>query len=293
MSQVKKLQPGGTTPIIGKFRRSGREITGQFALDSLQAEANKAAMDEREGLTAAIRAISDGNTVEYFADNAISITDKNGKDVSSDYIKTKASTTDSTLKRTWDATFNNASHRFKKGLERMAYVNMDAPEEKPKETTNKTTLRRGYEWWDYDKDSEGNLVYRENGPGNQDRMAVLKGARTYFDDKDVDTLKDRFSTEGWSSREIDSFRNMYNSLDDAAKNDFWNNLESHIKTNQLTSAEEEVLNLFGFNRNGSKSESGSSNEDNNSSAPTIHKDWKGDVNLAKKYGIGLDFKDGH
>lgn len=289
MSQVKKLQPGGTTP-NGKFRLNGREITGQFALDSLQAESNKIPIDERESFDAAMRAISDGNTVEYFNNNTIKITDKNGNDISRNYIKSKGNESDSTFLRNWDATFNTASHRLKKGLERMAYVNMNTPEEKPKEAPSKTTLRRGYKWWDYDKDSEGNLVYRENGPGNQDRMAVLKGARTYFDDKDINTLKDRFSTEGWSSREIDSFRNMYNSLDDAAKNDFWTNLESHIKTNQLTSAEEEVLNLFGFNRNGSMSRE-SVNED--SSAPTIHKDWKGDVNLAKKYGIGLDFKDGN
>lgn len=78
----------------------------------------------------------------------------------------------------------------------MSLVNMNDDSVNNTNDKNKLKLTRGFGWWDFDTDSKGNKVYRENGLDNQRRMDALKAIRAYFDDSEPDTLKDRYDLSG-------------------------------------------------------------------------------------------------
>ena len=100
MSQVKKLQAGGSNPPTGKFRMNGRELTGQTAIDRLAAVYGGLPLDEREMFTVAQKAVLDGNTAEYDpTNNTIRVVDKAGNTITDRYTSTKASTTNSEFKK--------------------------------------------------------------------------------------------------------------------------------------------------------------------------------------------------
>ena len=63
----------------------------------------------------------------------------------------------------------------------MALVDMSDESEKQNDTPDLTALRRGYGWFDYDKNDGDTLTYRENGIANQDRLAILDNIRSYMD----------------------------------------------------------------------------------------------------------------
>lgn len=149
MAQVKYLKNGeknaskdteqqqAAVPQEGVFRKNGKTLTGQLAIDRLEELAAKQSGDEREGFSIVKRAIQDGNIVDYDSDrNEITITDKDGNDVFSKYSDINASYDDSGFKRNMDATLNNRRHRFKKSLYNLARVNMELPD-------NRAALNRG------------------------------------------------------------------------------------------------------------------------------------------------------
>lgn len=144
MSQVKKLQSGGTTPPKGKFRMNGRELDGQTAIDRMSSLYGQMPLDEREMFTVAQRAILDGNIAEYDpTDNTIRVYDKNGNSLLNSYTDTKATTKDSGWKKFWDATLNTESHRFKKSGRPLAMMDMSDPAEVAAAAAELDALRRG------------------------------------------------------------------------------------------------------------------------------------------------------
>ena len=245
MSQVRKLQTGG------KFRMNGRELSGQTAIDRLAAVYSGLPLEEREMFTVAQNAVKNGDTAEYDpTNNTITVTDSEGNNVTSKYTDTTASVKDSKFKRNWGATFNTRTHRFKKSGEAMALVDMTDPNEAKKEEPSKTALRRGSGWFDYDTDDQGNSVYRENGPGNIDRMKVLDEGHVYFG-QDPSATKDTYTTNGWSDANLTALRNFYATLgDEAGRNSYLEGLKERIRSGKITAADEETLNLFGFSKNG-------------------------------------------
>ena len=75
-------------------------------------------------------------------------------------------------------------------------VNM-LPDEAKKETpTNLTELMRGSGWFAYDKNDDGTFTYRAQSPTNFKNKTILENIRTYLNDPDQATLKDRYSTKG-------------------------------------------------------------------------------------------------
>jgi len=287
MSQVRKLQTGG------KFRMNGRELSGQTAIDRLAAVYSGLPLEEREMFTVAQNAVKNGDTAEYDpTNNTITVTDSEGNNVTSKYTDTTASVKDSKFKRNWGATFNTRTHRFKKSGEAMALVDMTDPNEVKKEEPSKTALRRGSGWFDYDTDEQGNSVYRENGPGNIDRMKVLDEGHVYFG-QDPSVTKDTYTTNGWSDANLTALRNFYATLgDEAGRNSYLEGLKERIRSGKITAADEETLNLFGFSKNG-QAAGAQQQQQQSQNGPSIPSDWKGNREAAIKAGVGLEFKDGH
>lgn len=97
MSQVKKeiakLQSGGTleTKPYGVFRMNGRELDGKTAIARLTSIGNGLDLKQREAFSVAKRALEDGHTVSYDADkNLLSVKDKSGNEIFTNYTNTKA-----------------------------------------------------------------------------------------------------------------------------------------------------------------------------------------------------------
>lgn len=93
MSQVRKYQPGGTTPTqeppkpkVGKFTINGKSLEGQTAIDKILAAYGNNSTDTGMG-NMAVKAIKDGNEAVYNSlDNSIQIIDSKGNDVTSKYL---------------------------------------------------------------------------------------------------------------------------------------------------------------------------------------------------------------
>lgn len=234
MSQVKKFQVGG------KFRMNGWEISGQRALDNLAVAYAGSDPSERGMWNVAQRAIQDGYTAQYNnGDNSIQIFDTDGNDVTSKYTDTKASTTDKGIKRFFDSIGENESHRFKKSGRYMSLVNMDDTGTDDS-ASNKIKLNRGYGWWEYSKDENGNNVYI-NGVNNEAKMNIIRGIRTYFDDANPDTLADRYDLTGWDKNLMDAFASKYGQISPLSRDDYWNQLQDRIKAGKTTAEDDQLL----------------------------------------------------
>lgn len=266
---------------------NGRTIYGQTAIDRLANVYKSLPQDEREMFTVAQQAIQNGDTVEYNpTNNTIVVTNADGNDVTSTYTSTKANVNNSRFKKFWGAATNDEAHRFKKSGEAMALVDMSDESKKQEETPELTALRRGYGWFDYDKNDDDTLTYRENGIANQDRLAILDNIRSYMDLDDEG--RKGYSTNGWLTKDLDAFTNSYKNVTD--RDSYWAGLKERIKSNTLTDSDIEALTLFGFQKD-SLSESGSHTED--SDKPVIDKDWTGDRQAAIDAGLSIRKKDGH
>lgn len=276
MSQAKKTQK---MQVGGRFRMNGRELEGQLALDRLASAYASSGARERGMWDVAQRAIQDGHVAQYNANNSIQVFDADGNDITRKYTNTKAGTEDRWLKRAWDATVQNESDGFKRSGRYMSMVDMSPEAEKTDSTsTNRKKLRRGDGWWTYDKDKK----YVDDFSG-RDKHAIIKEIRAYFDDADRDTLKDRYDLSGWNEDQMNTFRSDYDALEN--KNEFWNNLDAAIRSNNLTPYQKTLLQSWGFN-DGVVTGSGADSGDGNNT-PTVDPNWKGNADRARARGVGI------
>lgn len=266
MAQVKYLKNGeknaskdteqqqAAVPQEGVFRKNGRTLTGQLAIDRLEELAAKQSGDEREGFSIVKRAIQDGNIVDYDSDrNEITITDKDGNDVFSKYSDINASYDDSGFKRNMDATLNNRRHRFKKSLYNLARVNMELPD-------NRAALNRGSGWFSYKKDASGNTIYDDNkvatyieGPENLDKTEIVKAALQYGWGSDEDRAK--LSTKNYSDEDIRKIIQYSQSISEGDREQYLTDFLNRIKLGEkaeggISQADLEFLKLVGLTPNG-------------------------------------------
>ena len=286
MSQVKKFQAGG------KFRMNGRELSGQKALDNLAAAFAGSDPSERGMWNIAQKAIQDGNTAQYnTSDNSIQVFDDKGNDITGTYYQGKASTSDSGLKRFFDALGENESHRFKKSGRYMSLVNMnDTPESTP---SNKTPLTRGSGWWEYTKDKSGKKSYID-GINNEEKMGVLHNIRKYFDDEDRATLQDRYDTTGWKKSTLDTFTSMYDKVAREERENYWNSLYDRIRGDVLTPADKQLLTAFGFTEPSTTTTTSAQGSNTNAGQSAVPENWTGNKTLAQSNKLDIrKGDDGH
>lgn len=299
MSQVKKFQSGGSSPETkpyGVFRMNGRELDGKTAIARLTSIGNGLDLKQREAFSVAKRALEDGHTVSYDADkNLLSVKDKSGNEIFTNYTNTKARYDNSNWKKFWGAQFEDEADQFKRGLRNFALVGMDNPVDQiTKPADNRTKLRKGSGWIDYDTDEKGNKTFRADGMRNLDILAQLKEMQAYYDDTDQSTLKDRYDTSAFgTSRNLEIFRNFYNNLSDENRANYWSGLESRIRNNTLTKGDIEALGLFGYTPSENTDEdSGGRRAPKLGDLDYIDPKWAGNIDALKNAGLGAYQKDG-
>ena len=213
MSQVKKLQAGGTTP-TGKFRMNGRELSGQTAIDRLSAVYSQLPLDEREMFTVAQNAVLQGNIAEYDpTNNTIRVTDKDGNVITNTYTDTTARTTDSGVKRFFGALGNTRTHRFKKSGEAMALVDMSDPikvEPKKESTVTNPSSEGKVEETSPQQDSNSESAeivnpFDKNWLGNKDaaERAGITGIRDLGNGIWEILGDNQFTKNNWYTRDLD------------------------------------------------------------------------------------------
>lgn len=274
MSQVRKFQEGGI------FKKNGKQLTGQQAIDRILEVSAGAPTDTREALTVAAKAVQDGNVVDYDQiSNSFTIYDKSGNDITKNYTNVNADTGDTGIKKVWDATWNNRPHRFKESMKYLAQVNVG------NETNSSNAdklLRRGYEWFDYDTDGDVKK-YRESGAKNIDRMRVLEGIKEYLS-HGIDQSK--YNTNDWNGNDLTILKNY---AEESRKEGFWENLYDAIRNDKLNDSQIEFLRLAGFNKD---FKSGDSTDGSNKY--TVPEGWKGSKEAAAKAKVSIKkLNDGH
>lgn len=319
MSQVIKLKTGKKTPklpkleepiiqdtvqipeqkpMLGNFSRDGRTIHGQNALDRLLNAYKDKDISEKGMFNVADKAIRDGYNVTYnTGDNTIKVTDISGNDITDDYMDgIKAKTTDSLIKRTWDATFKNRADRFKRSGQYM--LNVDMTDDTKSTKVPKFKWERGNnDWWTTKK--VGNKdVYDDTDVQNKDRWnTVVNNFTNIFGSSKIDDIMKApaYDMSAWTGHEsdLDKLRKLYNEVGNTkeARDQYLNNLKQRLISGNLTDGDYNILSLMGFKKPGTQNISTNSEQETTSTEDKVPEGWTGDIDAAKNAGITIVHND--
>lgn len=202
MAQIKKLQKGSLFPGNGTFTMGTKTLEGGIAEERILEAAKNQDPSERRFFSAAASAVRDGMDVVYDPIKyTMRVFDKDGNDVSGNYIHSRVYENDSTFKKEWDATFDNQRHRDRKSAVALANVNMDLEELKP---TLPELEGGNNRWFVYEKDDKGNWVYAKDDPTNLALEAILRNAERYTTDEE---FRNQYAKTGWTQPWLKAYEN--------------------------------------------------------------------------------------
>lgn len=319
MSQVIKLKTGKKTPklpkleepviqdtvqvpeqkpVLGNFSRDGRTIHGQNALDRLLNVYKDKDISEKGMFNVADKAIRDGYNVTYnTGDNTIKVTDISGNDITDDYMDgIKAKTTDSLIKRTWDATFKNRADRFKRSGQYMLNVDMTDDTESTK--IPKFKWERGNNDWWTTKKVDNKDVYDDTDVQNKDRWnTVINNFTNIFGSSKIDDIMKApaYDMSAWTGHEsdLDKLRKLYNEVGNTkeSRDQYLNNLKQRLISGNLTEGDYNILSLMGFKKPETQNTNDNSVQEPASTEYKVPEGWTGDIDAAKNAGITIVHND--
>lgn len=319
MSQVIKLKKGNKTPklpkleepviqddvqipeqkpMLGNFSMNGKTIHGQNALDRLFSVYKDRDVSERGMFNVADKAIRDGYNVTYNAgDNTIQVVDSNGNDITNNYMDgIKAKTTDSLIKRTWDATFRNRADAFKRSGRYMQ--NIDMSDDSEKVTAPKFKWERGNNDWWTTKKVDNNDVYDSDDIMNQDRWnTVVNNFTNIIGSSKIEDIMNAsaFDMSAWTGHESDltQLRKLYNEVGGTkeARDQYLNNLKQRLVSDNLTEGDYNILRLMGFVKPKVQTSTETSSNNGNNNTYTIPDGWTGNTDAAKDAGVTISHND--
>lgn len=241
MAQVIKLQEGGSLVI------DGQKLDGKSALKRLRDLYDSTPVENRGKIGVAMRAVSEGNTFKINSDNNLpQIYNKEGEDITSEYVQGKGNTGASTFSRNIDAILKTGRHQDRLNWQQLFKVNM-SPETIVKPETPKKQLGRGEGWFSY------NPIKDKNG-----KITEYKWVEGINNDSIEDTLRDvidyvnnnsSYDTSKWKGNEttLDKLKGY----EDLGNSGYLNNLMNRAKSHNLSKEDIEFLNAVGYKESSS------------------------------------------
>lgn len=200
MAQVKKLQSGGTaTKKTGTIRKDGRTLSGTEAYDWLASALTDVDPSSQADVRGAITtALNNGHFVDIGPQGIDFYDAEGGNNLNGQYKhelgdRKAAESTDSNLRKNFDALLGNRRHKQRQGFEALMAANMPDSTPEADQIANLIALGKGNsDWWEYGSDNQ-----YINSPGNMARMKILDDWANYFAGDDA--AKKGYSFENWTA----------------------------------------------------------------------------------------------
>ena len=190
MSQVKKLQTGGSITIDGiKYN-----ATPEF-INALSSHIGSVAGTDAQTLAGLTNALQNGENLTYnSASNTI--TGMNGLwgGISDKQNENRRANT-SRWKKFWDAQFDTDAHRFRNALTAIGSFHYQPNDKKEDETSNLKDIYGDKTWYKYDVDKDGNKTWLDNAGENIAIAQRLADVTSYL--KDPEAGKKAYRLGSW------------------------------------------------------------------------------------------------
>lgn len=190
MSQVKKLQTGGSITIDGiKY-----DATPEF-INALSSHIGSVAGTDAQTLAGLTNALQNGENLTYnSASNTI--TGMNGLwgGISDRQNENRRANT-SRWRKFWDAQFDTDAHRFRNALTAIGSFHWQPNDKKEDETSNLKDIYGDKTWYKYDVDKDGNKTWLDNAGENIAIAQRLADVTSYL--KDPEAGKKAYRLGSW------------------------------------------------------------------------------------------------
>ena len=237
MSQVKKLQSGGSFTIDGiKY-----DATPEF-INALTTHLKDTAGTDAQTLAGLSNALQNGQNLRYdSASNTISGMDGIWSGITQRQNE-RRKTGASTWRKFWDAQLDTDAHRFRNALSAIGSFHYQVPKE-VEETPDLTNIYGDQTFYEYNTDEKGNKTWLDNSSKNIGIEKRLADWTDYL--SDFEAGKKKYKLGDWYSPErVDALRSLYAQYNPETWNSAITAIGERAKSNSLTPNDKAFLENF-------------------------------------------------